>query len=153
MALGDLKQLFRGMYGGTFGTQESARESLWDQFAGLASAVAYLHDSIQMAHRDIKPSNILIYEEPSSEGSLILKLTDFGLAIDLSNALTWETGPLAQQSAWPYDSPEIRRTPPNDESNTSSAEGFDIPSPGLSEMDRTNSRLGVFSQPPAKAES
>ncbi|UPK95247.1 hypothetical protein LCI18_006182 [Fusarium solani-melongenae] len=66
-----------------------------------------------MAHRDIKPSNILIYETPSSEGNLILKLTDFGLSIDLSKALTWEHGSRALQSAWQYDSPESRRASPS----------------------------------------
>ncbi|RSL58999.1 hypothetical protein CEP54_007471 [Fusarium duplospermum] len=128
MALGNLKQLLRGGYDENMGIQKSARKSLWDQFAGLSSAVAYLHDSVQMAHRDIKPSNILIYGDPSSEESLVLKLTDFGLAIDLSKAPTWEAGSLTQQLTWPYDSPEIRRTSPNDKSNTPSDEGIHIPS-------------------------
>ena len=77
--------------------------------AGYRCDVAYLHDSAQMAHRDIKPSNILIYEDLVAGGDLVLKLTDFGLSIDLTNALTWEHGSLALQSAWRYDSPESRR--------------------------------------------
>jgi serine/threonine protein kinase len=64
-----------------------------------------------MAHRDIKPSNILIYEEPSGTG-ISLKLTDFGLSVDLSRARTWEQGSRARQSAWLYDSPEVRNASP-----------------------------------------
>ncbi|KAL2673994.1 hypothetical protein Neosp_012440 [[Neocosmospora] mangrovei] len=104
LALGDLRGLFRGSHYEEIELQKRAQDSLWDQFAGLSSAVAYLHVSIQMAHRDIKPSNILIYEESSSEGGL------------------------AQQCAWTYDSPKIRRGSPNDGSKAPNAERFHIPS-------------------------
>ncbi|RSM14890.1 hypothetical protein CEP52_001104 [Fusarium oligoseptatum] len=81
-----------------------------------------------MAHRDIKPSNILIYETPSPGGGLILKLTDFGLSIDLSKALTWEVGSRALQSAWQYDSPESRRASPSVGTKIPIGERFHVPS-------------------------
>ena len=96
--------------------------------AGYRCDVAYLHDSAQMAHRDIKPSNILIYEDLVAGGDLVLKLTDFGLSIDLTNALTWEHGSLALQSAWRHDSPESRRMTPNVGATTTSSEKVRIPS-------------------------
>ncbi|KAM5345188.1 hypothetical protein ACJ41O_011050 [Fusarium nematophilum] len=102
LAFGNLKRLFRGSYDENLELQGRARGSLWGQFAGLSSAVAYLHGSLRMAHRDIKPSNILIFEEPVTGGGLILKLADFGLSVDLTKALTWEARTLAQQSAWSY---------------------------------------------------
>lgn len=113
LAVGNLKRLFRGDYNDKLHLQRPAKDSLWGQYVGLSSAVAYLHDSISMAHRDIKPSNILIYEEPSKGGSLILKLTDFGLSVDLSQAQTWERGSKARRSAWLYDSPELRKASPS----------------------------------------
>ncbi|RSM03834.1 hypothetical protein CDV31_010300 [Fusarium ambrosium] len=128
LAFGNLKKLFRGSYDKDVELQRRAQDSLWDQFAGLSSAVAYLHDSIQMAHRDIKPSNILIYETPSPGGGLILKLTDFGLSIDLSKALTWEVGSRALQSAWQYDSPESRRASPSVGTKIPIGERFHAPS-------------------------
>lgn len=131
LALGNLKRLFRGSYNRNLLLQKRAQNSLWDQFAGLSSAVAYLHDSISLAHRDIKPSNILIYEEPENGGDrLVLKLTDFGLSVDLSRARTWERGSQALQSAWLYDSPELRKASPSAGATTSSSEKIQIPSPG-----------------------
>ncbi|KXH67348.1 serine/threonine protein kinase, partial [Colletotrichum salicis] len=56
---------------------------------------------------DIKPSNILIYQD-NATGTLVLKLTDFGLAIKLTNALTWKEGSVAAMSARHYDAPEVR---------------------------------------------
>ncbi|KAL6364559.1 hypothetical protein LRP88_01962 [Fusarium phalaenopsidis] len=88
LAFGNLKRLIRGSYDKDLPFQRRAQDSLWDQSVGLSSAVAYLHDSIQMAHRDIEPSDVLIYEESASEGGLILKLTDFGLSVDLTKAQT-----------------------------------------------------------------
>ncbi|KAF4496829.1 serine threonine kinase [Fusarium agapanthi] len=110
LALSNLKRLFRDSYV-PVPLRNRNLDSLWGQIPGLSSAVAYLHDSAHMAHRDIKPSNILIYEEPSGNG-LSLKLTDFGLSIDLSRARTWEQGSRARQSAWLYDSPEVRNSSP-----------------------------------------
>ncbi|KAH6967782.1 kinase-like domain-containing protein [Ilyonectria sp. MPI-CAGE-AT-0026] len=126
LALGNLKRLFRGSYGENLRLHTRAQESLWGQFTGLSSAVAYLHDAIQMAHRDIKPSNILIYEIAAG-GNLVLKLTDFGLSVDLTKALTWEQGSLALQSAWLYDSPELRKASPN-RATTPSSDKIHIPS-------------------------
>lgn len=114
LALGNLQRLFRGNYNAEQSVLQACG-SLWHQYAPLTSAVAYLHDSMNTAHRDIKPSNILIY--PSKErGELILKLTDFGLAVDLTKAISWEHGTLAAHAALTYDSPEmtkenIRRLP------------------------------------------
>ncbi|KAF5598015.1 serine threonine kinase [Fusarium pseudocircinatum] len=110
LALSNLKRLFRDSYV-PVSLRNRNIDSLWGQIPGLSSAVAYLHDSAHMAHRDIKPSNILIYEDPSSNG-LSLKLTDFGLSVDLSRARTWEQGSRARQSAWLYDSPEARNASP-----------------------------------------
>ena len=45
----------------------------------LLSAMAYLHNDKRMVHRDLKPRNVL-----AQAGGSILKLTDFGLAKDLS---------------------------------------------------------------------
>ncbi|KAJ4046559.1 hypothetical protein NW753_009380 [Fusarium oxysporum] len=110
LALSNLKRLFRDSYV-PVPLRNRNLDSLWGQIPGLSSAVAYLHNSAHMAHRDIKPSNILIYEEPSGTG-LSLKLTDFGLSVDLSRARTWEQGSRARQSAWLYDSPEARNASP-----------------------------------------
>ncbi|KAF5968001.1 serine/threonine protein kinase [Fusarium bulbicola] len=110
LALSNLKRLFRDSHVPA-PLRNRNLDSLWGQIPGISSAVAYLHDSAYMAHRDIKPSNILIYEEPSSSG-LSLKLTDFGLSVDLSRARTWEQGSRARQSAWLYDSPEVRNASP-----------------------------------------
>ncbi|KAG4277154.1 serine/threonine protein kinase [Fusarium proliferatum] len=110
LALSNLKRLFRDPFV-PVPLRNRNIDSLWGQIPGLSSAVAYLHDSAHMAHRDIKPSNILIYEEPSGTG-LSLKLTDFGLSVDLSRARTWEQGSRARQSAWLYDSPEVRNASP-----------------------------------------
>lgn len=108
LALGNLKRLFRGDY--TINTTISESfQTLWSQFEGLASAVAYLHNSFRTAHRDIKPSNILIYRD-DLQGDLVLKITDFGLSVDLSGTITWELGTKEGISAWNYDAPEIRRT-------------------------------------------
>ncbi|KAK2023907.1 hypothetical protein LX32DRAFT_570828 [Colletotrichum zoysiae] len=103
LALTNLKRLFRGDKVNVSGTQKS---SLWSQIGGLASAVAYLHES-RTAHRDIKPSNILVYESHGTD-QLELKLTDFGLAVDLSNALAWQEGSADVMSALNYNAPEIR---------------------------------------------
>lgn len=105
LALGNLKRLFRGDYDAEQSILQAC-ESLWHQYAPLTSAVAYLHDSMNTAHRDIEPSNILIYPS-KAPGELVLKLTDFGLAVDLTKAISWEHGTLAAQSALTYDSPEM----------------------------------------------
>ncbi|SCV54173.1 uncharacterized protein FFB14_13510 [Fusarium fujikuroi] len=110
LSLSNLKRLFRDSVV-PVPLRNRNLDSLWGQFSGLSSAVAYLHDSAYMAHRDIKPSNILIYDDPSGTG-ISLKLTDFGLSVDLSRARTWEQGSRARQSAWLYDSPEVRKASP-----------------------------------------
>ncbi|KAF5543944.1 serine threonine kinase [Fusarium mexicanum] len=110
LALSNLKRLFRDSHV-PVPLRNRNLDSLWGQIPGISSAVVYLHDSAYMAHRDIKPSNILIYEEPSGSG-LSLKLTDFGLSVDLSRARTWEQDSRARQSAWLYDSPEVRNASP-----------------------------------------
>lgn len=116
MALGNLKRLFRGDFDENLELQAQASASLWEQFAGLASAIVYLHEVMHTAHRDLKPSNILIYPK-SSQGrinELVLKITDFGLSVDLTNAgSSFERGSLALRSAWAYDAPELHRGSPN----------------------------------------
>lgn len=74
---------------------------------GLASALAYLHDKCHMAHRDIKPSNILIYK--NADSSLGVKIADFGLAVDLDDAVVCQLGTVEAKSAWRYDAPEVRK--------------------------------------------
>ncbi|KAI1390684.1 kinase-like domain-containing protein [Hypoxylon trugodes] len=105
LALGNLKRLFRGDYNEILNSKAFA--TLWTQFNGLASVVVYLHETVRRAHRDIKPSNILVYEG-INDGGLNLKLTDFGLSVDLTEALSWEAGSAATQSAGVYDSPGLR---------------------------------------------
>ncbi|KAJ8399239.1 hypothetical protein AAFF_G00412770 [Aldrovandia affinis] len=64
----------------------------------LASALQYLH-CMSVVHRDIKPENLLVCESP--EGSMSLKLGDFGLA-------TVVEGPLHTVCGTPtYVAPEI----------------------------------------------
>ena len=136
LALGNLKRLFRGQYGNNSALQSRVRVSLWDQFIGLASAVAYLHHSLQTAHRDIKPSNILIYNNMESPGGedIILKITDFGLSVDLSKANTWELGTLAAESAWTYDSPEFRQASPWPDSLSSGSSDLTVTLPTSDEL-------------------
>jgi serine/threonine protein kinase len=124
LALGNLSQLFLGRYDKDVGLQTRAQKSLWGQFAGLSSAVAYLHSSIQVAHRDIKPSNIFIHEDPEPGGTLMLKLTGFGLSTDLRKEFIWKAGSVAQ----PYDSPGFRRPSPDIQSRTPSSERLHAPS-------------------------
>ncbi|KAK1464241.1 serine/threonine protein kinase [Colletotrichum melonis] len=123
LALGNLKRMFLGEYD-AIAAVISQTPFLWPQMVGLASAVTFLHETAHTAHRDIKPSNILIYQDNTS-GSLVLKLTDFGLAINLTNALTWQEGSAAAMSALNYDAPEMRSA------FTKSREGKfrDLPSP------------------------
>ncbi|KAK1483116.1 serine/threonine protein kinase [Colletotrichum abscissum] len=123
LALGNLKRMFLGEYD-AIAAVISQTPFLWPQMVGLVSAVTFLHETAHTAHRDIKPSNILIYQDNTS-GSLVLKLTDFGLAINLTNALTWQEGSAAAMSALNYDAPEMRSA------FTKSREGKfkDLPSP------------------------
>lgn len=125
-ALGNLKRLLRGDYSHDDIIQGSCN-SLWAQYAGLASAVAYLHMSLNTAHRDIKPSNILVYSSESqySANELVLKITDFGLAVDLTNVPSFEYGSLALESMVTYDPPELRRKGPV---NTKMTQKLQIPS-------------------------
>lgn len=85
-----------------------ASKTLWSEFEGLASALAYLHDDCQIVHSDIKPSNILLYECVQNPSFIVAKLTDFGLAVDLNTKLSWRLGTQEARSAWQYDAPEIR---------------------------------------------
>ena len=85
-----------------------ARENLWTEFEGLASALAHLHEKCQISHSDIKPSNILLYGPYKDPPAIVAKLADFGLAVDLNTRLTWQLGSREARSAWQYDPPEIR---------------------------------------------
>ncbi|ETS86484.1 hypothetical protein PFICI_00312 [Pestalotiopsis fici W106-1] len=63
------------------------------QFEALASALAYLHGTLEIAHRSIRPSNILVYHV-SGSSELVLKLANFSSSVDLSQAsamtASWE---------------------------------------------------------------
>lgn len=64
------------------------------------------------AHRDLKPSNILIYPTGSSGNinKVVLKITDFGLAVDLTKAgSSFERSSHALRSAMAYDAPVTHR--------------------------------------------
>lgn len=103
LAIGNLKHLFRG------NLEESAIDwlTLWAQFEPLADAVKFLHYTIGVAHQDIKPSNILIYQETSQQPPS-LKLTDFGISINLQDVSVRELGTIESRTAWAYDAPEAR---------------------------------------------
>ncbi len=45
----------------------------------IAAGLEYLHDR-KIVHRDIKPSNVLITDHPTKYGSVVAKITDFGLS-------------------------------------------------------------------------
>ena len=105
LAPGNLKKLFRGDIDKN--PLNLDLELSWTQFQGLASALTFLHETLQTVHRDIKPSNILIYPADDRR-SLLLKITDFGLAVDLRNAITWEAGSKESRSAWFHDAPDFR---------------------------------------------
>ncbi|KAK8126986.1 uncharacterized protein PG998_002745 [Apiospora kogelbergensis] len=81
LAVGHLGQLFRGQIEGDHAFI-GQRKSLANQFVGLASGLAYLHES-SIAHRDIKPSNILLYQEEDSR-AIKMRIADFGLSVDLT---------------------------------------------------------------------
>ena len=67
----------------------------------IARAVQYLH-SKNIVHRDIKPENFLIFP-PLKEEKQIVKLCDFGLAVDARQYLTEVCGSPS------YVAPEILR--------------------------------------------
>ncbi|MFG1731173.1 protein kinase [Paenibacillus sp. 843] len=48
-------------------------------FKDILSGIAYLHDR-KISHRDLAPHNILLFKE--SDGSIVVKVADFGLAKD-----------------------------------------------------------------------
>jgi len=103
-AAGNLKQLFRQELAAS--SIRDATHTLWHQFEGLSSAVAFLHEK-NIAHRDIKPSNILLYEDYIAE-ALITKIADFGLSIGAKAAPKFEFGTLEARSAFKYDAPEVK---------------------------------------------
>ena len=53
--------------------------NVWRQLEHLSSALDYLHSlAPPLLHRDLKPENILCVKSPA-DGSICLKLADFGL--------------------------------------------------------------------------
>jgi serine/threonine protein kinase len=104
LALGNLKQLFNDVIMDEI--LHKASNTLWYQFEGLASAVAFLHEN-GVAHNDIKPSNVLLYKDTDGE-RLLTKIADFGLAIGTEGQARFEFGTEEAKSAFKYDAPEIR---------------------------------------------
>lgn len=64
-------------------------ELIRDLMAELLHALAYLHGK-HITHRDLKPSNIIV----TSRTPIMIKVTDFGLAIARSNDLSTNCGTL-----------------------------------------------------------
>jgi serine/threonine protein kinase len=60
-------------------------------FDQILQAVAFMHGGNSthppIAHRDLKPSNILVVRRP--DGKDLLKVTDFGLAVEVDSLLGW----------------------------------------------------------------
>ena len=104
-----------------------ARSDLWTEYQGLASALVHLHLKCQIAHSDIKPSNVLVYGPYQSPPRFTLKLTDFGLAVDLKTRLTWQLGSKESRSAWHYDAPDIRAAFKESQTSSKMAESSKIP--------------------------
>jgi serine/threonine protein kinase len=115
-AIGTLQGLFAGDFDESPLIQTAP--TLWRQFEGLASAVAFLHDHIKMEHGDISPSNVLVCQGQSQE--LTLKLTgcigetrylgDPELCgyIERDGWRIWKQDVADGESAFLYDSPEVR---------------------------------------------
>lgn len=106
LASGTLKPLFAGQLRPELTKLEF--ETLWTQFEGLASAVAYLHEECNTAHRDLKGSNILLYRDKNLN-NIIAKITDFGLATKLNGSKSWVAGTAESRSAFKLGAPEMRR--------------------------------------------
>ena len=66
----------------------------------IANAVHYLH-GMKIVHRDIKPENFLIFPLPNGEH--VVKLCDFGLAVDARQTITEVCGSPS------YVAPEVLR--------------------------------------------
>ncbi|WCF07740.1 protein kinase [Paenibacillus thiaminolyticus] len=49
-------------------------------FKDILCGVSYLHNNFKISHRDLAPHNILIFS--SSDGTIVAKIADFGLAKD-----------------------------------------------------------------------
>jgi serine/threonine-protein kinase len=66
-----------------------------EYFDQILKAVAYMHSSVAaggrrrqaIAHRDLKPSNILVVQREGAPD--VLKITDFGLAVEVDSLLGW----------------------------------------------------------------
>jgi serine/threonine protein kinase len=92
---GDLNAYVKKMQTGVVPSGLGVRLGMMRQ---LASALSYLHDTMRVLHRDIKAANVLVQPGP------IIKLSDFGLAKDLSlssHAHTYVGTPY-------YMSPEVK---------------------------------------------
>ena len=92
-ALGDLETYFTTLYG--FVHSIDARLDIMVQ---IAEGLTYLHQN-NIIHRDIKPENIVV-SPGTSKHSIVVKLTDFGLAkfldpTDQSSAMSSDVGTFA----------------------------------------------------------
>lgn len=118
LAVGNLKQLFRGALNGSSVAGEF--ETLWSQFEGLAGAVSHLHNECNIAHTDLKPSNVLLYRTGGTP-PLVCKIADFGLAVELPDGSTT----FESRRAWKkYDAPEPRAKMARNKSPDSSSRRY-----------------------------
>jgi eukaryotic-like serine/threonine-protein kinase len=88
--------------GGTVATLHSLSDHL-TALAQIADALDYVH-SFGIVHCDVKPSNILVFQEFSRDGAVLI---DFGVAHSVAEDV--HRRPQQVQASLPYIAPEVLR--------------------------------------------